>query len=546
MGGRAIPEHPDFAHASERLVWDAIRRQLADDDVVVHGLRLTDPNEGDVEIDLLLLLPDAGVVVIEVKGGHISFREGQVRQTDRTGSRSIDPFEQARRAQRAVVRYLEGHPRWSRGPVRCTWLVCFPHTPVREPLGPEGHLDVVVGMEELGDIVSRAVDRLRQPSVRGQVPPEGWVDRALDLVHEATDDESEHRSRAESRRRKVEQITRSKEDLLSFISPNPRYEVVGPAGSGKTWLAMAQAHRWSREGRRVALVTYGRGVASMAKAHLDQLPRRQRPAFVGTFHALGHLWGVDLGVEGDSHEWVDGFGERVRAKALGLPPGQRFSAFVVDEAQDFTDSWWAALLAARLDDDVRVAAFRDEAQAVFVDRAGHPGIDLVPFRLDENLRNADQVAEAFRPLVGSPFRARGGPGVGVEFVPCAAGDEISTADDVIDRLLGRDGWLPEDVALLTTRHRHPVQREYRDRLEYWADLFDRDLVFYCTVAGFKGLERSTIVLAVDGFHEGVDPAKVMYTGMSRATDHLVVVGDPDAVRAAVGPTVMRRLTLRDA
>ena len=32
-----------------------------------------------------------------------------------------------------------------------------------------------------------------------------------------------------------------------------------------------------------------------------------------------------------------------------------------------------------------------------------------------------------------------------------------------------------------------------------------------------------VVLAVDGFHEGVDPKDVLYVGMSRARDKLIVV-----------------------
>lgn len=86
-----------------------------------------------------------------------------------------------------------------------------------------------------------------------------------------------------------------------------------------------------------------------------------------------------------------------------------------------------------------------------------------------------------------------------------------------------------------------MQREYEDKDAYWSDLAERDLVFYSTVSGFKGLERPAVVLVVDGFHEGVEPSNVMYTRMSRARDLLVVVGAPEVVRSAVSEGVMRRL-----
>ena len=61
--------------------------------------------------------------------------------------------------------------------------------------------------------------------------------------------------------------------------------------------------------------------------------------------------------------------------------------------------------------------------------------------------------------------------------------------------------------------------------------------------GFKGLERPVVVLAVDGFHEGV-AREVMYTGLSRARDELVVCGDLDQIRDVVGKEVAKRLVGR--
>jgi ATP-dependent exoDNAse (exonuclease V) alpha subunit len=49
-----------------------------------------------------------------------------------------------------------------------------------------------------------------------------------------------------------------------------------------------------------------------------------------------------------------------------------------------------------------------------------------------------------------------------------------------------------------------------------------------------------VVLAVDGFHDGV-ARDVMYTGLSRARDQLVVCGDRDLIHAAVGDEVTRRI-----
>ena len=89
----------------------------------------------------------------------------------------------------------------------------------------------------------------------------------------------------------------------------------------------------------------------------------------------------------------------------------------------------------------------------------------------------------------------------------------------------------------------PIHRRIEAQLGkdgHWDGFWLDDEVFYATVMGFKGLERPVVVLAVDGFHDGV-ARDVMYTGMSRARDQLVVCGDPEVIRAAVGKEVMKRL-----
>ena len=69
---------------------------------------------------------------------------------------------------------------------------------------------------------------------------------------------------------------------------------------------------------------------------------------------------------------------------------------------------------------------------------------------------------------------------------------------------------------------------------YWNSFWDEDATFYGHVLGCKGLERKAVVLCVnkDAVHDR-DREK-LYVGLSRATDRLIVVGDPDP-RCGVRP-----------
>ena len=97
---------------------------------------------------------------------------------------------------------------------------------------------------------------------------------------------------------------------------------------------------------------------------------------------------------------------------------------------------------------------------------------------------------------------------------------------------------------MTTGKRHPIQLE-RAELHgqdgYWKTFWDTEDVFYGHVLGCKGLERRAVVLCVNE-EKGRDRARErLYVGMSRATDELVVVGDPASIREVGGPEVARRL-----
>ena len=153
-------------------------------------------------------------------------------------------------------------------------------------------------------------------------------------------------------------------------------------------------------------------------------------------------------------------------------------------------------------------------------------------RLTENLRNSQQIAHAVSKFVKRPTTARGPFAFDIEYVECGEEGVFEKADDVVEQLTDKDFWHPGEIALLTTKRRHPehVRQADGDRLAHWATLWTKEDVFYCTVGGFKGLERAVVVLAVDGFHDDTQSQDVLYVGMSRARDKLVVVAEPKLIK----------------
>ena len=541
-------EPPRLANATERRTWQALVDQLEPNDVVVPSKRVTDHLK-DHEVDFVVGIEGAGIVWLEVKGGEV-WHDGEGWRQIRGGrEHTIEPVRQAREACYALRDFVEKDPRWTQGRLRWDHVVVLPNTELPADFGlPECPRWKVIDRNDLPTLV----DKLRAVLLKQE------LDRPL-LTRDGVDQlgvalsgrglpQRDVVARALANEDAADALTEHQAVILNAARLLTRIEVRGGAGSGKTFLAMEQARRLAQRGERVALVCYSHGLASYLERVTATWPRRQQPAYVGEFHALGVQWGAPEGPdealrnEQTVQFWEHDLPSQMADLAAQLEPGQRFDSVVVDEAQDFADAWWDPLLGALRDPlEGGLYLFSDEGQRVF-NRHGSPPVPLVPLILDHNLRNTRQIANAFQPLVDHPMRFLGGEGPAVKFVACDRGEALGVGDDQVE-LLFDEGWRPEDIALLTTGSRHPEQaeRQREGNTAYWDTFWDTDQVFYGHVLGFKGLERRCVVLVVNEQNRFDRSRERLYVGLSRARDQLVVCGDPEFIREVGGADLARRL-----
>jgi hypothetical protein len=548
-----VPERPPFATSSERLVWERLRDTLPPEAVLLANFRITDASK-DHEADLVVLMPGVGVVVVEVKGGSVWRDTDGWHQTLQSGQvRRIEPAEQAMKSKYAVREYVERDPRWRQSSrTRIVWAhaVVAPFSEFHDDFdAPECPRWAVHGKGDLGDLAGRLWDTARLQVTNARPPSDDDVELITEVLAGRNFGGRDVNAESDERAAEADRLTDEQAKILAVTRLLHRVEVRGGAGSGKTVLALAQAKdltrgRGERSPQRVALLCYSIGLAEYFSRVVADWPRKHRPAFVGTFAELGRSWGAPDGDRTDSDFWEVELPATMTALALELDPKRRFDSIIVDEAQDFADSWWTPLVGSlRDEEDGGLYVYSDENQRIFA-RFGRPPVPLVPLVLDHNLRNTKQIHAAFGPLAPSRMYARGGDGPVVRFVAASSADALGVADDEIDRLLDH-GWKTENVMLLTTGHRHPVQMERTgpgdDQERYWRTFWEDDDVFYGHVLGCKGLERRAVVLCVNESQVRERSRERLYVGMSRATDELVVVGDPAVIREMGGDAVARQL-----
>ena len=523
------PPDPIFQSIGERHVFEAIKPLLSDGDALFANLQLSDPREGDIEIDLVLLLKDYGAMIIEVKGAHITYDNGTWMQSDPSGVHPIDPAGQAKRNTYALRDYITS--KWSQGTLRTEWLVAFPHSNVVDVRDPNLPLAKIIQKSGLPYAMSAIRNQLN--NVRSFPLPtyENWVELAIKVLIPLSAQKTDRESVLGNNYEFVRGLTHERELILEQLSDNNRYYVKGPAGSGKTWLAFEQAKRWTKDGMRVGVLAFNRGIMTYMNTKNAELADEEQVALVDTFHGFAEWIGSTAGNPANYNDQVDRYRDDLILKAQEIADDEKFDAWVIDEAQDFLPSWWETLKLA-LKDPVngKMALFGDDQQAVFGHRPPPEGF-FAAMRLTENLRNSQQIAKAVSKFVERPTTARGPYAFEIEYVVAGEDGVMEAAEDVVANLTDQEHWHPGEIALLTTKKRHGEHAAQAD-LDidaYWEDLWAGEDVFYCTVGGFKGLERPVIVLAVNGFHADTDQDDVLYVGMSRARDKLVVVGDAEII-----------------
>jgi len=449
------------------------------------------------------------------------------------------PLVQVSDARHVLQRYLHRNGA-SAASSRIQHLLALPHMGVPPEYDPaDCPRSQVVDKDDLGGIATRVKVAVERGDGHTVLDEQGLL-RLVSLLAAELPAQTTMLAQAEEHEQLVDQMTRDQARTLDSFRHHRRLAIIGGAGTGKTWLALEQARRLSKQGQRVALLCYSRGLGRFLQRMTQTWPKQ--PAYTGLFHDLAIQWGAPPRSGGESDYYEEELPRALGALAAGRAPAQLFDAVVVDEAQDFGELWWPSPLACLRDPDHGgVYVFMDQAQRVFA-RQSAPPIEIPPYVLSTNIRNTKRIAQVFGSLSAEAASYRGLEGPTVRFVQCTSGEAVSRADDALDALL--EEWQPGQLALLTTKHKHPMQDEMvkgHGWQEYWDEFFAGQDIFYGHVLGFKGLERPAVVLAVNGFREAGRAKEVLYVGLSRARTQLVVCGDLAEIARVGGEGVRRRL-----
>jgi len=554
---KLIP-HADVTEISlkpERDVARALVETLPDDCLIYHSFPWLRPERNDRgrelylregEADFVILSP-LGLLVLEVKGGEIKYEQQAgvwYRQLTSGLYKDIkDPFRQASDNMHALVETIRERefPAQSGLPCGYGYAVVFPDcrwtgTP---PPGADG--SIVLDSSDLPHLGGRIASLVRRWNRNpNPVPLDGTARQrvraglagtfrllpALDRL--VADQEA-----------KLIQLTDSQAAALSGLYANERLIVSGPAGSGKTMLAVATAKHLAARGKRVLLLCFNRSLSEWLR---EILPRADFPTIsILTFNGLCADWcrraHLPFQVPDDGKDrqiFFKNTAAELLCQASDIVE-EKFDAVIVDEAQDFEPDWWLPIELLNVNaEEGSLFIFHDPKQNLFVNKKLYFPANAARFELPVNCRNTRRIATYCSRVRGVEIPSASfspeGSDPRLEVIP--ARDRRAAAVEQQLKEWIRDGNLKlSQVAVLSPYRPDGDGCSVGNRPKLaglpvtndpsrWRD---GEGLLVTTIRSFKGLEADAVILTdVSQPSEGAFSISDLYVASSRAKHFLAI------------------------
>ena len=518
-------------HASEgeKLVYKALQK-LNSEYNIIHSYRwLGDEAQrrSEGEADFLIIHPAKGILSMEVKAGGVAFRNGNWIQINRnTGSEKVmDPFGQAAESQYRVRLLLRNNYHGTMPLIgRAVWFtsVCVDKN-VKLP--PEAVRDIILDQDSLQE-PEKALDAAFgywQRNLRFVPAPltGGQYKELLHVLLPSFQIAETISSSARENQTSYVQLTRQQFAVLDFLREQKIAAIHGPAGTGKSLLAMEKARMLALTGQKVLLLCFNEFL-------LQHLRTRELDPLI-TVHNVRSLAEEILQDDSLPIEQVNTFFEEFFAAEYDDTDWQ-YPNIVVDEGQDISD--------AMLEHLSFLAELNDGSFYVFYDRNQFILGRDVPQYLDSkaecrlvlyrNCRNTAEIAASIGSLVDmrqEPYLndVHGEKPKAVFYSEKVAVQVI--AERFVKNMLDNRIALEEMVILSVHSLEHSALQGVKELAGVpVSNNLEEGKIWFTTTRKYKGLEAKAVLLIDVEVSKLSDPVmqRMIYIGGSRANTYLKV------------------------
>jgi hypothetical protein len=503
------------------------------------------------EIDFLVLAPQLGIFVLEVKGGRVRRQNGIWYFTDKygnTASKPRGPFEQASEGMFSIIEALKRKYGSESSITKCLYGygVMFPDFVFEDDtieINKWQIFDKNDNNNVKGFIKRLAYNCSKQLTDKFGIvssdtfPDNKIIKQIISFLRGDFDRPVAFQDEINETETMQKKLTTEQFICLDSVEDNPRCLVQGPAGTGKTILAIEDAVRSLSRNENVALICYNSLLGEYLKQYFQTNDKYGKPYYAGTFHSFMLHIVRNAGIETGKYDFEqEDFWETelplLVLEALNTHP-VNLDKIIIDEAQDlimdnYLDVFDTLVLKgisrgkwSFFGDFSRQSIYNDISPDSMMEMLENRA-SFVNYKLLINCRNTLPICNEIQYITGfsgSKYIKNAASGLPVNYLTWKDNDEqVIKLDNLLTNLTGREHIMPGLITILSP---HKMNDSIVARVHTKIKAYAKDSmgITFCTIQAFKGLENSVIIM-VD--INSYDNDKLLYTGLSRARAALYV------------------------
>jgi DNA polymerase III delta prime subunit len=529
----------------EKVLFDKLQnKNVLEGSIGLHSLNISNHHtQAEGEADFVLLLPNKGILVVEVKDHtKVSYENGKWilgNNPPEVGG----PIKQAKEACYSIIDFVKSNLKASsRVPIAyCVW---FTKSDFKPATSIEWESWQFLNIEDLDDVESSisktmesAILNFKSKKETRFIDPNVFNQEVIDQVANLLRPKFEYLlSESVLRNLRRQELTRLLDDQYEAIDgmeENTRVLISGPAGTGKTLLGIEKLRRLKAEGKKAKFICFNTFLASALSAKNLDLD-------IENISKLIYRFAQEAEVDNSEIRVIEDQGPSSLGSNLKI---EEFDALVIDEAQDLMNEKYLPWLNVILKDGLNNGewyAFGDFDSQNLYSSTNHLQVlnrfakNFTNYKLKHNCRNLPLIGHLTYSVVPSApkwktFRRKDD---GVDPIISYTGDkpwDIRYLDDAIDYFRKEKFSYPDIVILTPNRIANPSetfsQSKYADKFANWA-VSKENRIRFSTIHSFKGLDSPCILLLeLYELKNMPDFENLKYVALTRATDRLYIVAN---------------------
>lgn len=528
---------------TEKEMYYALKEQLPDKYQIFYSVRwfeMVDNKRIDSESDFLIFDPSFGFITLEVKGGTgITVTNGnwtliENYSPSNSSSRELkcSPYEQAEKSMRHFRNYFVSEFNQNYNGVY-GFAVAFPRYAISSQLAQEAPPETTIDLHDMSSLRKKVNQIFHYwRNKRNITIPFSAEQRTrfLTAINKQISMSAAAGALIPIKEKEFAKIDFVQDSILDFLHNYHQVQIVGGAGTGKTFIGIKKAVRDALNDRHVLLTCCNEELAAFVKSKLSQYPKIDVFTYTELMKSL----------LGDMYDTLpaNANGNKSCFELMDqIPVEKKYDSIIVDEAQDFDIDMGLAVRSLLLDEkSSTLYVFYDKNQNVFeMDFENAFAIDVPPYVLRYNIRNTGSIYECAveRTNLGHDTVANNIVGVHPEIHNYSKPSQAVKALSLIVNRLTQKEFVPAEsiVIVSDTAYENSIlageQRigAYNIVFKHYKDV-NEDEICFKTAEEFKGLESNVVIYLTHEFtnlpSSTIDNRKE-YVAITRARYYLYVL-----------------------